>query len=184
MVYQSTSKVTPVFWWQNLTISWRDLTYPVFSQYRLLIISLLMHSFVSPKKLVVQHFTAKQNYGWWHWDPMARFNMRRKLTNWNLILNRLLRSCTVHDYDFISINMYNIKDNSCELLYFIFVPNFGLAAKQLSIWLDPLFQFQKKFQVSKKVQKIFEKIPKKFIKIGNNSKKKVRNTKKSSYILT
>lgn len=183
MVYQSTSKVTPVFWWQNLTISWRDLTYPLVSQYRPLIISLLMHSLVPPKSLVCTTLHDKTKLRW-HWVPMARFNMRRKLTNWNLILNRLLRSCTVHDYDFISINMYNIKDNSCELLYFIFVPNFGLAAKQLSIWLDPLFQFQKKFQVSKKVQKIFEKNPKKFIKIGNNSKKKVRNTKKSSYILT
>jgi len=95
-------------------------------------------------------------------------------------LNRLLRSCTVHDYDFISINMYNIKDNSCELLYFIFVPNFGLARFQAAFNLTrSIVPIPKKFQVSKKISK---KIPKKFIKIGEM--KKVRNTKKSSYILT
>jgi len=94
-----------------------------------------------------------------------------------LILNRLLRSCTMHDYDFISINMYNIKDNSCELLYFIFVPNFGLARFQAAFNLTrSIVPIPKKFQVSKKISKNFKKIPKKIIKIGKM--KKVRNTKK------
>ena len=103
--------------------------------------------------------------------------MRRKSTNMNLILNRLLRSCTVHDYDFISINMYNIKDNSCELLYFIFVPNFGLARFQAAFNLTrSIVPIPKKFQVSKK---IFQKNPEKIYKNWENEKspkyeKKVR----------
>jgi len=94
-----------------------------------------------------------------------------------LILNRLLRSCTVHDYDFISINMYNIKDNSCELLYFIFVPNFGLARFQAAFNLTrSIVPIPKKFQVSKKK---FSKNPEKIYKNWENEKspkyeKKVR----------
>ena len=114
---------------------------------------------------------------------MARFNMRRKLTNMNLILNRLLRSCTLHDYDFISINMYNIKDNSCELLYFIFVPNFGLARFQAAFNLTrSIVPIPKKFQVSKKnFSKKFQKNPENYKNWENEKSPKYE---KSSYILT